>query len=48
MLYEVITGGSEGVVGERDYNARLTGEQLTWLQRDLATITDDNTRNNFV
>jgi len=37
------TGGSEGVVGERDYNARLTGEQLTWLQRDLATITDDNT-----
>jgi len=37
------TGASEGVVGERNYSASLTDDQMTWLERDLATITDPST-----
>ena len=34
------TGASEGPVGKRNYNKKLTENQLIWLKNDLATITD--------
>ena len=34
------TGGSDGVVGARNYNNLIISEQLTWLQKDLATVQD--------
>lgn len=34
------TGASEGTVGKRNYNKKLTENQLIWLKNDLATITD--------
>ncbi|WP_445738644.1 calcineurin-like phosphoesterase C-terminal domain-containing protein [Mariniflexile sp.] len=37
------TGGSIGTIGERNYNYNLSQEQLTWLNKDLAAITDKST-----
>ena len=37
------TGGSQGNVGNRDYRERLATEQLEWLRKDLATISDKST-----
>lgn len=39
----VNTGGSQGTVGSRNYNERLTNNQLEWLKKDLATLIDKNT-----
>jgi hypothetical protein len=39
----VNTGGAAGVVGERNYNDRITADQIAWLKKDLATITDKST-----
>lgn len=37
------SGGSQGNVGSRNYNERLTSDQIEWLKKDLATITDKST-----
>ncbi|UII24035.1 calcineurin-like phosphoesterase C-terminal domain-containing protein [Fulvivirga ligni] len=37
------SGGSEGVIGSRNYNEKIVSEQMEWLQKDLATITDKST-----
>jgi len=34
------TGGSDGIVGERNYNDVVISAQMEWLKKDLATITD--------
>lgn len=34
------TGASQGTIGKRNYNKKLTEEQLSWLKKDLATVTD--------
>lgn len=36
------TGASQGTIGKRNYNKKLTEEQLSWLKKDLATVTDKN------
>lgn len=37
------TGGTQGTIGSRNYSERLTNNQLEWLKKDLATITDKRT-----
>ncbi len=37
------SGASEGVIGSRNYNGKVVTEQLEWLKKDLATITDKST-----
>lgn len=37
------TGGAQGTIGSRNYSERLTNNQLEWLKKDLATITDKST-----
>ncbi|OFX33182.1 MAG: metallophosphoesterase [Bacteroidetes bacterium GWA2_42_15] len=37
------TGGAQGVIGSRNYNDIIVSDQLEWLKKDLATITDKNT-----
>jgi len=37
------TGGSQGSLGERNYNDVVNTDQLEWLKKDLATITDKST-----
>ncbi|WP_423128386.1 calcineurin-like phosphoesterase C-terminal domain-containing protein [Gaoshiqia sp. Z1-71] len=37
------TGGSQGVLGQRNYNDVVVADQMAWLQKDLATITDKST-----
>lgn len=37
------SGGSQGTVGSRNYRERLATEQLEWLKKDLAMITDKST-----
>lgn len=37
------TGGSQGVVGARNYNDIIVSDQIAWLKKDLATLTDKNT-----
>lgn len=39
----VNSGGSQGTVGSRNYNEKLTNDQIEWLKKDLATITDKST-----
>ncbi len=39
----VNNGGAEGKVGERNYNKVIAADQIAWLKKDLATITDKNT-----
>ncbi len=34
------TGGSQGVIGQRNYNDVVVNDQMQWLQKDLATIHD--------
>lgn len=36
------TGGSQGVVGERNYNDVILYDQMEWLKKDLATVKDKN------
>ncbi len=36
------TGGASGTSGSRNYNGVVVADQLAWLQKDLATITDKN------
>jgi hypothetical protein len=36
-------GASEGVVGDREYNQKVVADQIEWLKKDLATITDKTT-----
>lgn len=42
MVYKN-NGGANGSLGERDYDNVLEQEQLDWLQKDLAYITDKST-----
>ena len=37
------TGGSQGKVGERNYNDVIVSAQTSWLAKDLAAITDKST-----
>lgn len=37
------TGGSQGTLGARDYLEAITAEQINWLNKDLAEITDKST-----
>lgn len=37
------TGGSQGVIGARNYNDVIVADQMEWLKKDLATINDKNT-----
>ncbi|WP_321334442.1 calcineurin-like phosphoesterase family protein [uncultured Bacteroides sp.] len=37
------TGGSYGVIGSRNYNGAIVADQIAWLKKDLATITDKST-----
>ena len=37
------TGGASGVVGSRNYNSTIVNDQMEWLKKDLAAITDKNT-----
>ncbi|MDR2448673.1 MAG: calcineurin-like phosphoesterase family protein [Prevotellaceae bacterium] len=36
-------GGASGKVGDRNYNNKIITDQIEWLKKDLATITDKNT-----
>ena len=37
------TGGSQGTIGRRNYNKRIVSDQMEWLKKDLATVTDKST-----
>ncbi|MDX1327061.1 MAG: calcineurin-like phosphoesterase C-terminal domain-containing protein [Arenibacter sp.] len=37
------TGGSIGNEGDRNYNTNISPEQIAWLKKDLAAITDKST-----
>ncbi len=37
------SGGSEGVIGTRNYNNKVVSYQMEWLEKDLATLQDPNT-----
>ncbi|MDR1983655.1 MAG: calcineurin-like phosphoesterase family protein [Prevotellaceae bacterium] len=37
------TGGVQGATGDRNYNEKIVTEQIEWLKKDLATITDKTT-----
>ncbi len=37
------TGASQGTVGKRNYNDVIVSDQLAWLKKDLATISDKST-----
>jgi hypothetical protein len=37
------TGGSQGTMGERNYNAKIISSQMEWLRKDLAMIEDKST-----
>lgn len=34
-------GGSQGTIGDRSYNAKVTNAQMEWLEKDLATVSKD-------
>ncbi len=36
-------GGAQGVIGDREYNDVISADQMSWLQKDLATIKDKST-----
>jgi len=36
-------GAAEGTIGDRSYNDRVSSDQIAWLKKDLATITDKST-----
>jgi hypothetical protein len=33
-------GGAVGKIGDREYNSKIAADQIEWLKKDLATITD--------
>lgn len=37
------TGANQGTVGERNYNKVLINEEIEWLKKDLALVSDKNT-----
>lgn len=37
------TNGAEGVIGDRNYNDLIVDNQMKWLEKDLAFITDNST-----
>ena len=37
------TGGAEGHLGDRNYNDIVVSDQMEWLKKDLATVTDPST-----
>jgi hypothetical protein len=37
------TGGSQGVIGDRNYSDQIVSAQTSWLSKDLAAITDKST-----
>tara|TARA_R110002049_G_scaffold207188_2_gene377687 strand:- start:10891 stop:12873 length:1983 start_codon:yes stop_codon:yes gene_type:complete len=37
------TGGSQGNIGNRNYNYNVSSDQIKWLKKDLAAITDKST-----
>ena len=37
------TGGAPGVMGQKNYNNKLISDQLEWLKKDIAMITDKTT-----
>lgn len=37
------TGGSQGVIGARNYNDAIVADQMAWLKKDLATVSDKST-----
>lgn len=37
------TNGAEGVIGDRNYNDLIVDNQMKWLEKDLAFITDSST-----
>ncbi len=37
------TGGINGSIGERNYNRTIAADQIAWLKKDLATVTDKST-----
>lgn len=39
----VNTGGSQGTVGKRNYEAQVTNDQIAWMQKDLALVADKST-----
>ncbi len=36
-------GASQGIMGDRDYNGVIVADQIAWLKKDLAMITDKST-----
>lgn len=36
-------GATQGVIGDRDYNGVIVADQIAWLKKDLAMITDKST-----
>lgn len=36
-------GGAIGKIGDREYNSKIVADQIEWLKKDLATVTDKNT-----
>lgn len=37
------SGATQNAMGSRNYNEKLTNDQIEWLKKDLAAITDKNT-----
>jgi len=37
------TGGSQGTIGDRNYNDVVSADEMGWLEKDLATVTDKST-----
>ena len=37
------TNGSSGTIGDRNYNGAIVADQIAWLKKDLAMITDKST-----
>ena len=37
------TGGSEGTIGNRNYTDHIRADQIDWLKKDLAIVTDKST-----
>lgn len=35
--------GAQGIIGDRNYNGVIVADQIAWLKKDLATITDKST-----
>lgn len=42
-MIQVNNGAKEGMIGDREFISRITQNQLAWLSKDLATVTDKST-----